>query len=127
MTAGAPAARSSRGRAKDGHAAYGEDTLALGERGCGVPYGPDHDFSDHGLRGYLHGVRSELQESKLRLRPVRGRCGSCAAPDMCSGAGTCVKASRGATCSECPSSCKALPGYCTGCGCLCEDQCGGCF
>ncbi|MFO0566390.1 MAG: hypothetical protein U0263_12045 [Polyangiaceae bacterium] len=127
MTAGAPAARSSRGRAKDGHAAYGEDTLALGERGCGVPYGPDHDFSDHGLRGYLHGVRSELQESKLRLRPVPGKMRKLRRPGRVLGRRHVRESQQGRHVQRMPTSCKALPGYCTGCGCLCEDECGGCF
>ena len=30
-------------------------------------------------------------------------------------------------CSRCLESCRGLPDCCTGCGCLCEDECGGCM
>jgi hypothetical protein len=30
------------------------------------------------------------------------------------------------SCSDCLKICKGLPSCCTGCGCMCQDECGGC-
>ena len=33
----------------------------------------------------------------------------------------------GDACSNCLESCRGLPGCCTGCGCMCEEECNGCW
>jgi hypothetical protein len=54
-------------------------------------------------------------------------CGTCPPGKKCSTAGICIDADTGDPCSTCLASCRGLPGCCTGCGCICEDACGGCF
>jgi len=56
-----------------------------------------------------------------------GSCGSCPSGEKCSAAGKCISESSGDPCTECLNSCRGLPGCCTGCGCICEDECGQCF
>ncbi|MCC6811293.1 MAG: hypothetical protein IT381_27935 [Deltaproteobacteria bacterium] len=63
-----------------------------------------------------------------------GVCGVCAAGQTCrtpvndTSRFECVTtATTSPGCSACLSSCSGLSGCCTGCGCLCEDECGGCF
>jgi hypothetical protein len=47
------------------------------------------------------------------------------ADDPCFSAGG--SGGGGNACSTCLANCDGLPGCCTGCNCLCEDQCGQCF
>ncbi|MBW2264157.1 MAG: hypothetical protein JRG91_19505, partial [Deltaproteobacteria bacterium] len=56
-----------------------------------------------------------------------GSCGSCTEGQTCNAAGECVTSGSGDTCSDCLSVCIGMPGCCTGCGCMCEDECGGCW
>lgn len=56
-----------------------------------------------------------------------GSCGTCPDGKICNAAGECVSSGSGDTCSECLAACQGLPGCCTGCGCMCEYECGGCF
>lgn len=56
-----------------------------------------------------------------------GSCGTCPPGEKCSTAGKCISESSGDPCSACLSTCQGLPSCCTGCGCLCEDECGQCF
>lgn len=39
----------------------------------------------------------------------------------------CKKEEDPDACGQCLSACKGLPGCCTGCNCMCESECGGCF
>lgn len=52
-------------------------------------------------------------------------CGTCSGGEECNAAGQCV--TEADTCTSCLQSCSGLPGCCVGCGCMCEDECGGCF
>jgi hypothetical protein len=56
-----------------------------------------------------------------------GSCGTCPPGKTCSTSGTCIDVGSGDPCSNCLSACHGLPGCCTGCGCICESACGGCF
>jgi len=56
-----------------------------------------------------------------------GSCGTCPAGETCSMSGKCIDESSEDPCTECLESCRGLPGCCTGCGCLCEEECGQCF
>lgn len=57
-----------------------------------------------------------------------GNCGTCASGEICNSSGQCVSDGGGASaCDTCLSSCRGLPGCCTGCGCICESACGMCF
>jgi len=56
-----------------------------------------------------------------------GSCGVCPEGKKCSVSGLCINNSSDDPCTNCLSTCHGLPGCCTGCGCLCEDDCGGCF
>jgi hypothetical protein len=52
-------------------------------------------------------------------------CGICSGGEECNAVGQCV--TEVDTCTSCLQTCSGLPGCCTGCGCMCEDECGGCF
>jgi len=54
-----------------------------------------------------------------------GSCGTCGT-GTCNAAGQCVSNNQD-LCSNCLAACRGLPGCCTGCGCICESVCGGCF
>jgi len=56
-----------------------------------------------------------------------GSCGTCSSGQICSSAGRCVSEGSGDTCSACLATCSGLTSCCTGCGCLCEYECGQCF
>ena len=56
-----------------------------------------------------------------------GSCGTCPSGSKCSVAGNCISDNTGDPCSACLSTCQGLPECCTGCGCMCESECGGCF
>lgn len=57
-----------------------------------------------------------------------GSCGTCGSGQTCNQYGQCVSSgSSGDPCWNCISSCRGLPGCCTGCGCICQDVCGMCW
>ncbi|MBN2493616.1 MAG: hypothetical protein JXR96_03405 [Deltaproteobacteria bacterium] len=65
----------------------------------------------------------------------RGVCGSTGNDPVC-GDGDCEEGESevicpvdcsGDGCLDCLSGCRGLPACCTGCGCLCEDACNGCW
>jgi hypothetical protein len=66
-----------------------------------------------------------------------GSCGTCSGSETCDiwigqcydpGGGGGGGGGGGNACTDCLSTCSGLPsGCCTGCGCLCKDECGGCF
>lgn len=56
-----------------------------------------------------------------------GNCGTCPPGRECSISGQCIDSSSSDPCRECLETCRGLPGCCTGCGCICEEECGGCF
>ena len=56
-----------------------------------------------------------------------GTCGTCGSGKICNSSGQCVSdGSGGDPCWSCISSCRGLPGCCTGCGSICQDVCGMC-
>ena len=56
-----------------------------------------------------------------------GSCGTCDASKTCNAAGHCVASGGEDTCSECLAACRGHTSCCTGCGCLCEEECGMCW
>ena len=57
-----------------------------------------------------------------------GSCGTCPTGKICNASGQCVSdGSGGDPCWSCISSCRGLPGCCTGCGCICQHVCGMCW
>ena len=64
--------------------------------------------------------------------PTSGGSSQCPSSWPCKASGTdgtwCTAPSGLASkaCSDCLSTCKNLPGCCTGCGCMCESECNGC-
>jgi hypothetical protein len=55
-----------------------------------------------------------------------GSCGDCLSSETCSAGGQCVSGS-GSSCSDCLATCRGYEGCCTGCGCMCESECGMCW
>ncbi len=67
----------------------------------------------------------------LGAPPMESTCGQYENPKTCgSGGGSGAAGSSGSggnACDACLSDCSGFSGCCTGCGCLCEAECQGCF
>lgn len=100
-----------------------EDLYSVSPRDDGVGHLWDGDCGDDWCNPCLRNCDSRV----CGPDGCGGSCGTCPPGKTCSTAGTCIEIGSGDPCSDCLSSCKGLPGCCTGCGCLCEDECGGCF
>jgi hypothetical protein len=102
---------------------------------CHVEYNnpPSYELSE-GIRSSWEGCANPCQTCTPRCTGREcgpdgcgGSCGTCGSGETCNAAGQCVYSGTGNTCSECLATCRGLPGCCTGCGCLCEYECGMCW